>query len=142
MGATENEAIVRRWVDEAWNNGKIEGQAPIFSPAYTWGELPPVFGTGSAGLMNFVRQFRAAFPDLHFAIEDVVMNDDKVVWRCTGSGTQRGEFMGIPAAGKSFKVQAIIMSRFENGLWREDHVAWDQLGMLQQLGAIPQPAAA
>lgn len=55
MGAAENEGIVRRWVDEAWNNGKIDGQARIFSPGYTWAELPPVFGTGSEGLLNFVR---------------------------------------------------------------------------------------
>ena len=47
--------------------------------------------------------------------------------------------MGMPATGKSFKVQAIIISRFENGLWHEDWVSWDQLGMLQQLGVIPMP---
>src|SRR2546423_2089631 len=90
MGATENEATVRRWVDEAWNSGRIDGQRPIFSPAYTWAELPAPFGTGSTGLMNFVGAFRAAFPDLHFNIEDVVSSGDKVVWRATGSGTQRG----------------------------------------------------
>ena len=50
--------------------------------------------------------------------------------------------MGMPATGKSFKVQAIIISRFENGLWREDRVSWDQLGMLQQLGVIPSVEAA
>jgi steroid delta-isomerase-like uncharacterized protein len=103
--------------------------------------LPLVFGTGSEALLSFVRGFRAAFPDLHFAIEDVVTNDDKVVWRCVGTGTQRGEFMGIPATGKTIEVPAIIMSRFENGLWREDHVCWDQLRMLQQLGVMPTQEA-
>ena len=139
MSAEKNEATVRTWVEEAWNNGNIDGQAHIFSPSYTWAELPPAFGSGSAGLLNFVRGFRAAFPDLHFAIEDVVTNDDKVVWACVGTGTQRGEFMGIPATGKSIKVPAIIISRFENGLWREDRVCWDQFGMLQQLGVVSMP---
>jgi len=139
MSAEKNEATVRTWVEEAWNNGNIDGQAHIFSPSYTWADLPPVFGTGSEGVLNFVRGFRAAFPDLHFAIEDVVTNDDKVVWRCVGTGTHRGEFMGIPATEKSIKVQAIIISRFENGLWREDWVCWDQFGMLQQLGVISTP---
>jgi hypothetical protein len=50
--------------------------------------------------------------------------------------------MGIPATGKSFKAAGIIISRFENGLWREDHVIWDQFGMLQQLGVIPMRAGA
>jgi steroid delta-isomerase-like uncharacterized protein len=142
MSAERNEATVRTWVDEAWNRGNVDGQAHIFSPSYAWAELPPVFGAGSAGLLNFVRGFRAAFPDLHFAIEDVIANGDKVVWRCLGTGTQHGEFLGIPATGKSMKVQAIIISRFENGLWREDWVSWDQLGMLQQLGVIPMPEVA
>jgi steroid delta-isomerase-like uncharacterized protein len=142
MAAEKNEATVRTWVDEAWNKGKIDEQAPIFSLSYSWADLPPAFGSGSEGLLNFVRAFRAAFPDLHFAIEDVVTNEDKVVWRCVGTGTHRGDFMGIPATGKSIKVQAIIISRFENDLWREDRVCWDQLGMLQQLGVIPTPEQA
>jgi steroid delta-isomerase-like uncharacterized protein len=141
MSAEKNEATVRTWMEEAWNKGNVEGQAHIFSPLYEWAELPAPFGAGSAGLMNFVRAFRAAFPDLHWVIEDVVTNDDKVVWRVVGTGTHRGEFMGIPATGKSFKAAGIII-RFENGLWRDDHVVWDQLGMLQQLGVIPMPEAA
>ena len=108
MSAQKNEATVRTWVEEAFNSGNVDAQAHIFSSAYTWAELPPVFGTGAEGLLKFVRAFRAGFPDLHFAIEDVVTNEDKVVWRAVGTGTNLGEFMGIPATGKSIKVQAII----------------------------------
>lgn len=136
MSAERNEATVRTWVDEAFNSGNVDKQAPIFAPSYTWAELPPVFGVGPEGLLNFVRAFRAGFPDLHFVIEDTVTNHDKVVWRAVGTGTHCGEFMGIPATGKSIKVQAIIISRFENGLWCEDRVCWDRFGMLQQLGVI------
>lgn len=142
MPAEQNEATVRTWCEEAWNKGNVESQAHIFAPDYTWAELPPPFGTDSKGLMSFVEAFRAAFPDLHFSLEDMVSNGEKVVWRVEGGGTQRGEFMGIPPTGRSFKVSAIIISRFENGLWREDHVCWDRLGMLQQLGVIPMPEAA
>jgi steroid delta-isomerase-like uncharacterized protein len=142
MPAEKNEAIVLTWVEEAWNRGHVDEQARILSPDYTWEELPPDFGSGPNGLLNFVRGFRAACLDLHFTIDEVVTNDDKVVWRCTGSGTQTGEFLGIPATGKRFSVSAIIISRFEGGLWREDHVCWDRLGMLQQLGVIPMPEGA
>jgi steroid delta-isomerase-like uncharacterized protein len=141
MSEERNEAIVRTWVEEAWNRGNIEGQARILSPSYVWADLPAVFGAGPEALLNFVRSFRTAFPDLHFTIEDLIAKDDKVVWRCIGTGTHRAEFMGIPAAGKRIKVQAIIISRFENGLWREDFVSWDQYAMLQQLGVIPVPEA-
>ncbi len=141
MAAQKNEATVRTWLEEAWNKGNIDEQAHIFSPSYTWAELPPPFGTGSEGLLKFVRAFRAAFPDLHWTIEDVITNDDKVVWRVVATGTQQAEFMGIPATGKSVKVGAIIISRFENDLWCEDWVCWDQFGMMQQLGVIPMPGA-
>ncbi len=100
MAATKNEATVRTWLEEAWNKGNIDEHAHIFSPSYTFPELPPPFGTGSEGLLKFVRAFRAAFPDLHWTIEDVITNDDKVVWRVVATGTQQAEFMGIPATGK------------------------------------------
>jgi steroid delta-isomerase-like uncharacterized protein len=137
MSAAQNETTVRTWVDEAWNQGHVDQQAHIFSRSYSWAELPSAAGTGMQGLFNFVRAFRAAFPDLKFVIEDVVANEDKVTWRVIGTGTQRGDFMGIPTTGKAIRVQAIIMSRFEDGLWAEDHVCWDQFGMMQQLGVIP-----
>ena len=142
MSAEKNEATVRTWLEEAWNKGKIDSQAAIFSPSYSWAELPLALGSGAQGLLNFVRAFRAAFPDLHWEIEDLITKDDTVVWRVVGTGTHQAEFMGIPATAKSFKAGGIIISRFENGLWREDHVCWDQLGMLQQLGVIPTPEQA
>jgi steroid delta-isomerase-like uncharacterized protein len=142
MSAEKNEATVRTWLEEAWNNGNVDAQAHIFSPSYTWAELPAAYGTGSDGLLTFVRAFRAAFPDLHWTLEDVIASDDRVAWRVVATGTHRGEFLGIPATGKHFTSAAIIISRFENDLWREDWVCWDQLGMLQQLGVIPMPEAA
>ncbi len=137
MSEEQNEKVVRTWLEEAWNKGNIDGQARILSPSYSWDGLPPPFGTGPQGLLNFVHGFRSAFPDLQFTMQDLIAKGDKVVWRIEGGGTQRGEFLGIPATGRSFKVSAIIISRFEYGLWREDHVCWDRLGMLEQLGVIP-----
>lgn len=142
MSAEKNEAIVRTWLEEAWNRGNVEEQAHVFSPSYSWLELPEPYGTGSTGLMDFVRGFRSAFPDAQWNLEEVVSSGDKVAWRVRTSGTHRGEFMGIPATERSFNVEAIIISRFEDGLWREDHVSWDRLGMLEQLGVIPTPEAA
>src|SRR5581483_5815650 len=118
MSAERNEAIVRTWLEEAWNKGNVDEQAHIFSPSYTWLTLPAPYGTGAKGLLNFVRGFRAAFPDAHWNLEEVVASGDKVAWRVTTSGTHTGEFMGMPATGKSFNVGAIIISRFEDGLWR------------------------
>jgi predicted ester cyclase len=81
-------------------------------------------------------------PDLHLTIEEMVAEGDKVVWRLTGTGPHRGDFMGIPATQRSITVPGIVITRFEGGKWAEDFALWDQLGMLQQLGVIPTPEQA
>jgi predicted ester cyclase len=75
--------------------------------------------------------------------EDVLVSGDKVVARARATGTHRGEFMGMPATGKRIDVQLIDIIRFgEDGLAIEHWGVFDALTMMQQLGAIPAPAAA
>ena len=73
-------------------------------------------------------------------IEEVVADGNIVVWRIISTGTQTGELFGFPPTGRTARVEGIVMSRFENGKWAEDHAQWDALGMMQQLGLIPAPA--
>jgi len=93
--------------------------------------------SGAEGLKQFITVFRTGFPDLHFTIEDMIAEGDRVVWRYTARGTQRGELMGIPPTGKQATVTGMVCSRFANGKWAEDWSNFDALGMLQQLGVIP-----
>lgn len=89
------------------------------------------------------RMHKAAFPDLRMEAEDVLMSGDKAVARVRATGTHQGEFMGMPATGRSVDVQLIDIIRFgEDGLAREHRGVFDGLGMLQQFGAIPAPAQA
>lgn len=75
--------------------------------------------------------------------EDVLASGDKVVARVHATGTHQGEFMGMPATGKSIDVQVIDIMRFgDDGLVHEHCGLLDALGMMQQLGAIPAPAPA
>jgi steroid delta-isomerase-like uncharacterized protein len=97
--------------------------------------MPP----GVEGFRWFVRTFREAFPDLRMDAEDMLAEGDKVVVRFTMRGTHRGEFMGIPASGKEIAVNGIDMMRFEGGKAAEHWGQADNLGMLQQLGAVPAP---
>ena len=84
--------------------------------------------------------YRAAFPDLRMEAQDVLASGDKVAARVRATGTQRGEFMGIPAAGKSIAVQLIDIIRFgDYGLAHEHWGVFDALAMMQQLEAIPAP---
>ena len=83
--------------------------------------------------------YRVAFPDLRMDPEDVLASGDKVVARVRATGTHEGEFMGMPATGKSVDVQLIDIMRFsEDGLVREHWGVVDMLAMMQQLGVVPE----
>ena len=138
MSAEQNKAIVSRWVAGGWNTGDLS-LVDEFYADYTLHSpgMPDVQGTEA--FKAFVTMYRTAFPDIHFTLEDMVAEGDKVAWRATTRGTHQGELMGIPPTGKPIVVSSSIVSRFENGKWAEDWVLIDMLGMLQQLGVIPVP---
>lgn len=81
--------------------------------------------------------FYQGFPALSHTIEDVIAEDNTVVVRFTLRGRQSADFMGIPATGKPIEVQAIAIMRFHDGKVTQLTAQFDQLGMMQQLGAIP-----
>jgi predicted ester cyclase len=83
--------------------------------------------------------FLTAFPDLHFTVEDMIAEGDKVVARITMSGTQQGAFMGIPPTGKHVAFTAIDINRIAGGKSVEHWWEMDALGLMQQLGVVPAP---
>jgi predicted ester cyclase len=91
--------------------------------------------------MEFFRLYIAAFPDLRFDPEDVLASGDKVVARVRVTGTHTGEFMGMPATGRSVDVQAVDIVRFgDDGLGHEHWGVFDAMSMMQQLGLVPDGA--
>jgi steroid delta-isomerase-like uncharacterized protein len=133
----QNKATVQQWVEAGWNQGKVEIFDQLYAPGYTLHDPTAPNLQGGAAFKAFVGQFRSAMPDLHFRVDEMVAEQDKVVWRFTATGTHRGTLMGIPASGKPIHISGMVCSRFEEGKWVEDYTNWDTLGMLQQIGAIP-----
>lgn len=86
---------------------------------------------------QFIHVIFQAFPDLHYTVEDLIADGDKIVARLTLTGTQQGEYMGIPPTGKYATISDIEIFRITNGKAVECWVQVDFLGLLQQLGAIP-----
>jgi steroid delta-isomerase-like uncharacterized protein len=83
--------------------------------------------------------FVAGFPDLRFAIEDTVAEQDKVVICWTFSGTHKGDFMGVPATDKKVSVDGITIHVLSKGIIMDSYVSLDMWGMMQQLGVITAP---
>ena len=139
MSAEQNKSIVRRWVEEGWNKGNLAVIDQVYAPNFVQHEPSPMQVTSSEALKQYVGGYLAAFPDLHFTIDDLVAEGDKVVWRFTSTGTQTGPFMGMPATGKTGNITGLVMFRLENSRIVEGWVNIDTLGLLQQLGVIPMP---
>jgi steroid delta-isomerase-like uncharacterized protein len=100
---------------------------------------PPGAAPGREGVKQYVTLFRTAFPDLRATVDDVIAEGDRVVTRWTSRGTHQGELMGIPASGKRVTFSGITINRVSGGKVVEDRTNFDQLGLMQQLGAIPAP---
>ena len=137
MSTEQNKSIVRRWVEEGWNQGQLAVVDQLYTPNFLQHEPPPAPVTSSEALKQYVAAYRSAFPDLHFTVEDLIADADKVVWRFASTGTHGGAFMGIPATGKRGNVSGIVIFRFENSRIAEGWVNFDALGLMQQLGVIP-----
>ena len=139
VSAENNKALVRRFVDEVQSGGNIDLIDEICSPGFVNHSAPPRIPANREGIKILTAMFRGAFPDSHFTIEDMVAEGDKVVTRKTFHGTHEGEFMGIPPSGRVVSMGLIDIVRISEGRVVEHWSEGDSLGMMQQLGVIPQP---
>jgi steroid delta-isomerase-like uncharacterized protein len=135
--STDITSIARRFGEEAINQRRLDLLDDIMAPDYTNHGAPPGTPKGPAGERAFAEIFLAAFPDLHIAIEDAFGCGDRVAARCRYTGTHTGDYMGIPATGKSFAIGTMNIFRVRDGKITDNWNQNDMLGLLQQLGVIP-----
>ncbi len=132
---------LRRLYDEL-NSGDIEGFGALLAADFVDHEQTPGVTPTRDGTMEFFRMWIAAFPDIRMDVQDVVTDGDKAVARVRATGTHRGEFMGVPASGRSIDMQIIDIMRFDaEGLVSEHWGLADSLAMMQQIGALPEVPA-
>lgn len=136
MSSEYNKSVILRGFKEAVNKGNLSLFDELVDPAYVNYSFPaPV--TGPEAMKGAVQAFLTGFPDMQVTIEDVLAEGDRVATRGYFTGTHKGEFNGIPATGKSIKVDYCDIWRLENGKAIENWVQMDMMGLLQQLGVIP-----
>lgn len=139
----DNKAVFRRYFEEVLNTGNLAAIDELIAGNYV-SHYPTgyEFGGGPEDVKQIVTMVRTGFPDVHFSIQDILAEADKVVGRWTFRGTHTGDFMGIPATGKQAEVMGIAIYRIAQGKIAEAWVAWDQMGLMQQLGVVsvgPEP---
>ena len=129
-------AATRRLYDEVFNEGKLKVAAEIIAATAVDHEEPGA-PPGPQSFTDAVLRLRTGFPDLRVTVEDMIAEDDRVCTRTTLTGTHTGDFFGIPPSGKSFSIQGMDISRFEDGKIVEHWGVTDALSLMQQIGAIP-----
>jgi steroid delta-isomerase-like uncharacterized protein len=134
-----NKTLVRRLMEDDISQGDEAAAEAIIHPEFFDHTNPPGMQHGLEGHKAIVRLFRSIFPDLEWRIDDLIAAGDKVVARTTMRGTQRGEFFGIPATGRSVEMQGVHVLRIQDGQIIEHWGNNDDLGLMRQLGAIPSP---
>jgi steroid delta-isomerase-like uncharacterized protein len=132
MSAKENKGLMRRLFEEL-NKGKAAAMAAIDRSIDMRGDLK--------NIKQSISEEFSAFPDLHYTIDDMVAEGDKVAARVTMTGTHKGEFMGIPPTNKKITIRAIFIERFAGGKIVEEHGEYNALDLMRQLGLkeIPTP---
>lgn len=141
MSAEENKATVRRFIEEVQNNGNV-GATDEFIAAHFTDHTPLGVSPDLEGAKQIFAMIRAGFPDHDAVVEDQIAEGDKVATYKTFTGTHEGEFAGVPPTGKRATIRVIDIVRLRDGKIVEHWNVVDQLGLMQQLGAIPEQARA
>ncbi len=127
MSAQENKDLVRREQEELWNHtGNLDAAQELFAPDY------------ADAARQEAADFRRGFPDVVSTIEDLIAEGDKVVARWRSRATHQGEYMGISPTGKDVEFTGISIYRIEEGKIAESWNSEDQLGLLRQIGGVPE----
>ena len=140
MGAEQNGALVHRLIADVFNEHNLSGLESLLAPdlVSSWQGSPPLHGIDA--WRKGMEGFFAAFPDAVYTLENLFCTEDRGAWRGHWNATQRGVWQGIAASGRRVTWDVIIPGRFADGKLAEDWVAYDRLGLFQQLGALPLPA--
>jgi steroid delta-isomerase-like uncharacterized protein len=138
----ENKTLVRRFFEEIVNGRNLDLLDELFAADYIHHDpsLPPDMPRGLDAFRAVLTMFFDAFPDLRGTMEDMVGERDKVASRLRWRGTHQGELVGIPPSGNQvdFTLQAIHRIA-EGKKIVEGWINFDALGMMRQIGAVPEP---
>jgi steroid delta-isomerase-like uncharacterized protein len=137
MSPEENKAVVRRFVEEVFNQGNLAAVDQFLAAEYRDANALPGQEPGREGAKRAFSLYQEVFPDLRYTIEEMIAEGDTVVTRVTFRGTHRGAFLGIPPTNRQVNVPAVHITRLVEGTIREHWSLMDDLGLMQQLGVVP-----
>jgi steroid delta-isomerase-like uncharacterized protein len=136
MSASDNLALVRRFVDEAQSRHNLAAVDEFLAPDFVDYSVPPGLPPGRDGVRMQFAMFFNAMPDLEAVIHEQVADDEKVVTRKTLRGTHLGDLMGFAPTGRALALEVIDILTIKDGKIASHRNLVDQLGLMRQLGAL------
>jgi steroid delta-isomerase-like uncharacterized protein len=134
-----NRETIRRFFAEAFNEGRLDLLDEFVTENAVF-ETPFGRFSGPSGVRDLIGGMRAGFSDLHAEVEEVVGERDRLVARVAVTGTNDGDLMGMPATGRNAAWPVAHFIEFRDGKYHHDQVFVDRMGLMEQLGHVPQPA--
>jgi steroid delta-isomerase-like uncharacterized protein len=143
MSIDSNIAIMRRFFEEVWNQGRFEIVLQVVAKTSIGTGLGEHGRTirGPDEYLDFVRRIRGAFSGIKLKVEDAFGTGDKVALRWSANMMHTGDDLGVLATGRPVATTGISIVRFENGKILESWDSWDQAAMMQQIGAVAPHSA-
>ncbi|HWQ18413.1 MAG TPA: ester cyclase [Methanotrichaceae archaeon] len=138
MSLESNKALVRRFLEEVPGKGNLSVVDDLALPSLVLHVPLPEQTPGAEGMKDIAFVCRNAFPDMKITLEDMIAEGDRVACRFTTTGTNSGQFMGLPPTGRKISLSGIEIFRIEDGKIAEIWGQADLLGLMQQLGVTPQ----
>jgi steroid delta-isomerase-like uncharacterized protein len=138
MMIEDNKALVRRFVDEIFVQGRPEAVDELLTDDFvphTW----PFSGDGKADLKAAIERVSKGLSDPVFTIEDMIAEDDRVAVRLTAGARQTGPFMSMPPSDRSYSIGEIHIFRIREGKVTEHWHQFDGMGMMRQLAPPAKP---
>ena len=132
---SDNKAVVLRSEAELWSKGDLTVADELYSPDFVCHFVVGPEWRGLEGIKGEVRSHRTSFPDWHERVDDIIAEGDRVVIRFTSTGTQLGEFLGIPPTGRKVSIQEVAIFRVVDGKIVEQWGMPDIQGLMEQLKA-------
>ena len=132
-----NKALMRRWFEEVWNNGRADAVTEMMSEDCVNHGLSGDADNplrGATGFLPFHTQLREAFPHIEVVVEDVIAEGDKVAARCSVRGKHEGDGLGFKATKAIVDFDGIVIGRVESGMFVETWNSFDFATMYKQLG--------
>ena len=134
-----NKALIRRWFEEVWNQGRPEAITEMMAEdCINHGLSEDGVSTldGASGFLPFHTQFREAFPHVEVIVEDAIAEGDKVAARCSVRGKHEGDSLGFKATDAIADFDGIVIARVKDGMFVESWNNFDFMKMYKQLGAL------